>query len=93
MFTYSHANTPLSQSERAYYLSYFIITKSFQVDWLENGLDKCLFFCLNFRALDTSNESQTLKRGLEGEHPKISLGSMSPFLPRLGNWLVFILDP
>ena len=24
MFTYSHANTPLSQSERAYYLSYFI---------------------------------------------------------------------
>ena len=25
MFTYSHANTPLGQSERAYYLSYFII--------------------------------------------------------------------
>ena len=24
MFTYSHANTALSQSERAYYLSYFI---------------------------------------------------------------------
>ena len=24
MFTNSHANTPLSQSERAYYLSYFI---------------------------------------------------------------------
>ena len=24
MFTYSHANTPLAQSERAYYLSYFI---------------------------------------------------------------------
>ena len=24
MFTYSHANTPLRQSERAYYLSYFI---------------------------------------------------------------------
>ena len=24
MFTYSHANTPLVQSERAYYLSYFI---------------------------------------------------------------------
>ena len=23
-FTYSHANTPLGQSERAYYLSYFI---------------------------------------------------------------------
>ena len=25
MFTYSHANTPLGQSERAYYLSNFII--------------------------------------------------------------------
>ena len=24
MFTYSHTNTPLSQSERVYYLSYFI---------------------------------------------------------------------
>ena len=24
MFTHSHANTPLGQSERAYYLSYFI---------------------------------------------------------------------
>ena len=26
MFTYSHANKPLGQSERAYYLSYFIIS-------------------------------------------------------------------
>ena len=26
VFTYSHANTPLGQSERAYYLSYFIIS-------------------------------------------------------------------
>ena len=25
MFIYSHTNTPLGQSERAYYLSYFII--------------------------------------------------------------------
>ena len=25
MLTYSHANTPLGQSERAYYLSYFIV--------------------------------------------------------------------
>ena len=24
MFTYSHANTPIGQSERAYYLSYFM---------------------------------------------------------------------
>ena len=28
MFTYSHANTPLGQSERAYYLSYFINNSS-----------------------------------------------------------------
>ena len=28
MFTYSHANTPLGQSERAYYLSYFIIVNN-----------------------------------------------------------------
>ena len=28
MFTYSHANTPLGQSERAYYLSYFINSSS-----------------------------------------------------------------
>ena len=28
MFTYSHANTPLGQSERAYYLSYFINTNT-----------------------------------------------------------------
>ena len=27
MFTYPHANTPLGQSERAYYLSYFINIK------------------------------------------------------------------
>ena len=27
MFTYSHANTALGQSERAYYLSYFIKTR------------------------------------------------------------------
>ena len=28
MFTYSHANTPLGQSERAYYLSYFITSNA-----------------------------------------------------------------
>ena len=28
MFTYSHPNTPLGQSECAYYLSYFIIVYS-----------------------------------------------------------------
>ena len=28
MFTYSHASTPLGQSERVYYLSYFIIAVS-----------------------------------------------------------------
>ena len=33
MFTYSHANTPLGQSERAYYLSYFINSNSTVVDF------------------------------------------------------------
>ena len=39
-----------------------IMIKSFPVDWLENGLDKFFFF--NFRALDTTNESQTHKKEL-----------------------------
>ena len=30
MFTYSHANTPLGQSERVYYLSYFITDNNYQ---------------------------------------------------------------
>ena len=33
MFTYSHANTPLGQSERAYYLSYFINPSVTRVVW------------------------------------------------------------
>ena len=32
-FTHSHANTPLSESERAYFLSYFIINKSTTIPW------------------------------------------------------------
>ena len=41
MFTYSHANTPLGQSERAYYLSYFMNLDIFA------GLIGliCRFFC------------------------------------------------
>ena len=38
MFTYSHANTPLAQSERAYYLSYFIKTDNFR-RFLRNTVD------------------------------------------------------
>ena len=30
MFTYSHANTPLGQSEHVYYLSYFISDNNYQ---------------------------------------------------------------
>ena len=37
MFTYSHANTPLGQSERAYHFSYFI-------NMLKN-MFICLLFC------------------------------------------------
>ena len=39
MFTYSHANTPLSQSKRAYYLSYFINLNSAR----EIKFHRCLF--------------------------------------------------
>jgi len=44
MFTYSHANTPLGQSERAYYLSYFINS---YVDFVDsNNSVTVLGFCL-----------------------------------------------
>ena len=33
VFTYSHANTPLGQSERAYYLSYFIKHNNPVISW------------------------------------------------------------
>ena len=33
MFTYSHANTPLGQWERAYYISYFIIYIGGKIKW------------------------------------------------------------
>ena len=35
MFTYSHANTPLSQSERVYYLSYFLYKSHIYELWGE----------------------------------------------------------
>ena len=38
MFTYSHANTPLGQSERAYYLSYFIKIDSFILNRAPKGV-------------------------------------------------------
>ena len=34
MFTYSHANTPFYQSERAYYFSYFIIDSGLRMNIL-----------------------------------------------------------
>ena len=39
MFTYSHANTPLSQSEGAYYLRYFIkqISNDYKMKWSRGG--------------------------------------------------------
>ena len=36
MFTYSHANTALGQSERAYYLSYFIIFSGLRINIKDN---------------------------------------------------------
>ena len=37
MFTYSHANTPFGQSERAYYLNYFIKIDSFILNRAPKG--------------------------------------------------------
>ena len=39
VFTYSHENTPLGQSERAYYLSYFIN------EYFENACKHEYFLC------------------------------------------------
>ena len=36
MFTYSHANTPLGQSERAYYLSYFVVINAKDIELFRN---------------------------------------------------------
>ena len=38
MFTYSHANTPLGQSERAYYLSCFIKCNMYGSQFPHNAL-------------------------------------------------------
>ena len=43
MFTYSHANTALGQSERAYYLSYFI-----KINLTLTSMKWLLYFFLNF---------------------------------------------
>ena len=42
MFIYSDANTPLVQSERAYYLSYFI----------NSSCSAMIFMCMNASAID-----------------------------------------
>ena len=44
VFTYSHANTPLGQSERAYYLSYFI-NIYITVNVFQTQAGSFLFFC------------------------------------------------
>ena len=46
MVTYSHATTPLGQSERAYYLSYFINRFGHTVNFSCNILLPYLFSCL-----------------------------------------------
>ena len=51
MFTYSHANTPLGQSERAYYLSYFIIGDNdvkYHLKIAESGGTANAVVCTNF---------------------------------------------
>ena len=53
MFTYSHANTPLGQSERAYYLSYFLTAVTYNSQLLSKALKQIfssliLFLSSNF---------------------------------------------
>ena len=42
MFTYSHVNTPLRQSKRAYYLSYFINSNVGQHLWRNAEIKECI---------------------------------------------------
>ena len=69
VLTYSHANTPLSQSERAYYLSCFIILASSQLVHAmkpcntSDHLDQWLGCNLAFASL-------TLPLGLLGSYPQ-----------------------
>ena len=68
MFTYSHANTPLGQSERAYYLSYFIIVNHLILSEIMYALKKDILglpryndifgFLVILRAISLYRESQ-----------------------------------
>ena len=53
MFTYSHANTPLGQSERAYYLSYFIKE-------ISSGFAQVILVCLERFRKSVSQWSTTI---------------------------------
>ena len=70
MVTYSHATTPLGQSERAYYLSYFINTK-------------CIYDHLHITKLTYKKYTlnKRLKKRLKNE-PEIEF-SLFSFLPSL----------
>ena len=63
MFTYSHANTALGQSERAYYLSYFISIylcqkENFKILVLEKGFQIFLLFLDLVLAREKDNNCQ-----------------------------------
>ena len=77
MSTYSHANTPLSQSKRAYYLSYFInrVICLFGFCLFRPVKEICGFSREKVVAVTTNIESMEFRRGQNNEigyeeHPR-----------------------
>ena len=58
MFTYSHANTPLGQSERAHYLSYFINYSSNYPLSFSLGAQSFTFIVRDFSMISVKEENQ-----------------------------------
>ena len=65
MFTYSHANTPLGQSEHAYYLSYFIKPGAKLVSTI---------FCVLVQGFSTAHNSSLLNLLYSLGHGRRNLG-------------------
>ena len=73
-FTYSHANTPVGQSERAYYLSYFINndTKTLMVRLLSHSLDSYPTHLLHTRRISNDETVLYNDRDTNGKNNKPS---------------------
>ena len=62
VFTYSHANTPLGQSERVYYLSYFIKLNNWVLESMDEGKVTGLLFVDISKAFDFLNPKVLLRK-------------------------------